>query len=763
MSRVPVYSQPPITKDLVLIGGGHSHAIALRQFLMQPLPGVRITLISPSSSTPYSGMLPGHVAGLYSYDDCHIDLRPLAQAAQAQFYLDQAVGLDLNNQRVLCAHHPPVGFDALSIDIGSTPELPDVQGALEYSIPIKPWQPFLDQWQQLIAQVKLAPTQPFCIAIVGGGAGGVELALTVQYRLQQILQTAQQPTDQLEVHLFHRGAQVMTGHNGWVQTQFERILARKGIHLHLEESVQEVHAGIVYCRSGLKLTCDRIFWVTRASAPLWPRTSGLATDERGFIQVSPTLQSISHPQVFAAGDIAAMVQSPRPKAGVFAVRQGRPLANNLSQFLAGESLQRYRPQRQFLSLISTGDRNAVLSWGPFPWGWESPRLWRWKDRIDRKFMDQFKDLSPPMMVPATTESESVMHCAGCGSKVGRSVLERSLQRVREAQPPIEKIPGEVIIGLDTADDAAVVEVPPGQVMVHTLDYFRSLINDPFIFGQICTHHSLSDLFAMGATPQTALALASLPYASDPKLEETLFQLLSGATQVLHEAGAVLVGGHTTEGNELAFGLSCNGVVMRDRILRKQTLQPEQALILTKPLGTGTLFAADMRLQAKGYWIDDAVTSMLQSNQDAATCLMRHQASACTDITGFGLLGHLLEMIKSVSVAIDLDLDAIPALPGAMDCLEQKIMSSLHPKNLQARDQVDNLHESQGHPHWPLLFDPQTSGGLLAAVPAEEVLDCLADLQVLGYSYSCQIGWVIPVRPLAPPVRCITSRRRTLHQ
>lgn len=725
---------------------------------MQPLPGVRLTLISNGSNTPYSGMLPGHVAGLYNYDDCHIDLRPLAKAAQAQFYLDQAVGLDLENQRVLCANHPPVGFDALSIDIGSTPELPNVAGADEYSIPVKPWGQFLAQWQRIIAQVKLAPTQPLCLAIVGGGAGGVELALTIQYQLQQILRTAEQPLDTIQIHLIHRSAQVMTGHNGWVRNRFHRILTRKGIQLHLNEDVQEVHAGIIYCRSGFKLTCDRIFWVTRASAPLWPRTSGLATDEQGFIQVSPTLQSISHPQVFAAGDIAAMVQSPRPKAGVFAVRQGRPLANNLRQFLGGKSLEKYKPQRQILGLISTGNRNAVLSWGPLPWGWESPRLWRWKDKIDRKFMDQFKDLPLPMMAPPAPNPDPVMHCAGCGSKVGSSTLERTLQRVRKAQPSIE-VPGKVIIGLDTADDAAVVEVPPGNLMAHTLDYFRSLINDPFIFGQICTHHSLSDLFAMGATPQTALALASLPYAHDAKLEETLFQLLSGATQVLHAAGAALVGGHTTEGNELAFGLSCNGFVERDRILRKSDLKPDQALILTKRLGTGTLFAADMRLQAKGRWIDEAVASMLQSNQAAAACFIKHQASACTDITGFGLLGHLVEMIKAAPISVDLDLDALLPLPGAMNCLEQEIFSSLHPENLRASQQIENISESQNHPHWHLLFDPQTSGGLLGAVPADQIVDCLADLRTAGYPDSRQIGWVIPPSPLTQPVRCVMSRRR----
>ena len=426
-------TQHPFTKDVVLIGGGHSHAIALRHLIMYPLPGVRLTLISEASNTPYSGLLPGHIAGHYSYDECHIDLRPLAQAAQAQLYVDRVVGLDLDSQRVMCAHRPPVHFDVLSIDIGSTPERPATPGVREYSIPVKPWHQLLQQWHQLLHQVTQTPDQPLRLGIVGGGAGGVELALTIQYRLQTLLKAAGHSRNNLEVHLFHRGAELMTGHNAWVRRRFHRILTHKGIHLHLKETVNEVQeGGLIRCRSGLQLICDHLFWVTQASAPPWLRDAGLATDSRGFIQVHQTLQSVSHPYVFAAGDIAAMVQSPRPKAGVFAVRQGRPLAENLRRALLGQTLQSYRPQRQFLSLISTGDRNAVLSWGDYPIGWESPLLWRWKDAIDQKFMDQFRQL-PEMKPMDGTQAETdqlTLYCAGCGSKIAGSVLETALKRVR---------------------------------------------------------------------------------------------------------------------------------------------------------------------------------------------------------------------------------------------------------------------------------------------------------------------------------------------
>ncbi len=756
----------PVVKDLVLIGGGHSHAIALKQFGMKPLAGVRLTLITPTSQTSYSGMLPGHVAGFYDFDQCHIDLRPLAHFAQAQLYLDRAIGLDLKTNRVICANRPDVAFDLLSIDVGSTPATPSVPGALEHSIPLKPIGQFLSNWNRIVERVVQAPARPLRLGLIGGGAGGVELSLAVQHRLQQILVAAGQPTTNLEIHLFHRGAELMaTTHNRWTRQRFEEILRQRGIKLHLQERVIQVQDDAIACASGLTVKFDYIFWVTQAVAANWLREAGLATDDKGFVQVQDTLQSVSHAQVFAAGDIARMINYPRPKAGVFAVRQGKPLFQNLRRVLLGKPLKPFKPQKQYLSLISTGNQSAVAARGPF--GWESPLLWRWKDQIDRKFIEKFNHLPDmpdvlednfqfsifdlgfklthrrePQIENRKLKIENSMRCGGCGAKVGSTVLEGVLRRINQEQPD-DWDKNNVLIGLDAPDDAAVVRVPADQVMVHSLDYFRTMINDPFIFGQICANHSLSDIFAMGATPQTALAIATIPYAREDKVAETLYQLLSGAVKILRQTQTSLVGGHTTEGAELAFGLSCNGLASPDRLLRKGGMKVGDVLILTKALGTGTLLAADMRLEARGYWIDRAIGSMLLSNQAAATCLLHHQAAACTDITGFGLLGHLLEMIQASKVAVQLNLAAIPILDGALEMLQRGIVSSLQSQNLSASDQIQNLSEVSDRPEFPILFDPQTSGGLLAAIPEAQAEDCLSTLKDLGYLSSSIVGNVTP--------------------
>lgn len=399
----------PIVKDLVLIGGGHSHAIALKMFGMNPLPGVRITVITETSDTPYSGMLPGYIAGFYSYDECHINLQGITEFAQAQLLIDRVINLDLENNKVICANHPDVKFDILSINIGSTPATLSVPGASQYAIPVKPVQKFLVHWEQLIERVAQSPQELICLNIVGGGAGGVELAMSMRMRLHQMLKNAQMPVENLQIHLFHRGAFLMPQYNRWVRRRVQKILTQQGIKLHLGETVCEVQRYKVKCESGLTVECDRAtasqefhtFWVTEASAPTWLKTAGLATDSKGFIQVGDTLQSVSHPDVFAAGDIATMVNYPRPKAGVFAVRQGKPLFKNLRRALLEKPLKPYRPQKQYLSLIGTGDESAIASWGGF--GCQSPLLWRWKDRIDRQFMAQFNENQQPFLRSAQLE------------------------------------------------------------------------------------------------------------------------------------------------------------------------------------------------------------------------------------------------------------------------------------------------------------------------------------------------------------------------
>ena len=404
-------------QKLVVVGGGHSHAIAILDFINSPLIDTQITLVTDVFQTPYSGMLPGHIAGFYSFQECHIDLCKLAAAANIDILIAKVLGLDVENQQVICDNSQVIPYDILSMNIGSTPYIHGIAGAETHGNPVKPIPAFLTAWQQLLSEWKdnLKKEKTLTITIVGGGAGGVELALNMQQQLANIyyqqgysqqnssFNTKQFRTGQwfdklsnkLKINLLHRQPNLLPHTHPWIGKYLRQLLSDRQIQLYLGESVDQITPQAfdgynLDCESGLQISSDRVFWVTNAAPPAWIKSSGLATNETGFVAVNNYLQSISHPQIFAAGDIASMVNYQLPKAGVFAVRQGLPLAQNLRLSSQGQTLKPYQPQTRYLSLIGTGDRQAIAVYGKLAitgiaGGW----LWKWKDGIDRKFMAQF--------------------------------------------------------------------------------------------------------------------------------------------------------------------------------------------------------------------------------------------------------------------------------------------------------------------------------------------------------------------------------------
>jgi len=742
-------STVPVIKDLVLVGGGHSHLSVLKYFAMKPVPGLRITLITRDLHTPYSGMLPGYIAGHYEYDEAHIDLRPLAQFAGARIYHAEVNNIDLKNSHVICADRPPIHFDYVSINIGSRPVSLHIPGVNNFTIPVKPIDNFLTNWQR-VSEKAIHSKDNFNLAIVGAGAGGVEMALATQYRLQQLLKQHNRSVESLSIDLYCDTDDILPTHNKQVRKRFSRILKQRNINVHSGHRIAEITQSHLLNDEGKRYPANAVIWVTNASAPAWLTNTGLDLDTQGFIKVDDCLRSVSHENVFAAGDIASVVNHPRAKSGVFAVRQGMPLARNLSRAVQKQTLKSFTPQKNFLGLISTGDKYAIASRSN--WSLEGAWLWKIKDWIDRRFMDNFNKLpkmdlhtgnDAQLKVNKSMTNEKTLHeisaiamrCGGCGAKVGSTVLSRVINRLQ----PITR--DDIIIGLNDPDDAAVSEVPAGKLVVQSVDYFRSFMDDPYIFGQVAANHALSDIYAMGAETQSAMAIATIPYGIEEQVEEQLYQTMAGALSVLNSSNTALVGGHTSEGAELSFGLSVTGLASREQVMQKSGMHVNDVLILTKALGTGTLFAADMRLKAKGRWIDAAIESMLLSNQAAGMCMHRHAATACTDVTGFGLLGHLVEMTRSSGKSVELNLNLIPALDGALQMIESGIFSSLQEQNVRLRRAIKEPGELRDHKHFPLLFDPQTSGGLLATIPAENAQACLAELIQLGYPASVIIGKV----------------------
>jgi selenide,water dikinase len=687
----------PFLKDLVLVGGGHAHVHVVRSFGMKPMPGVRLTLIGRDMETPYSGMIPGFVGGVYSFDECHIDLARLAANSGARLIHAEATGIDRDKRQVLLRDRPPVSYDLLSLDIGSSPSMGGIPGAEEHATPVKPIAELGKRWLAFLDRVR-GKTGPLRIVVVGGGAGGVELALAIDRRLHR-----EAPEAEIAVTVVTKG-EIRSGQAPAARRLLRAAFARHGVSLIENVGVTKIEQDAVVLSSGKSLPTEETFVVTEASAAPWFRQTGLDLDDKGFIAIAPTLRSTNDENIFAVGDNATVLAHPRPKAGVFAVRQGPPLADNLRRALLDEAPRPFKPQTRYLSIIGTGDGRAVATRGS--WALEGAWLWRWKDHIDRKWMRMYREFPERMATPPPPVggAEPEMRCGGCGAKVGATVLTRVLGRLGIVDAP---------------EDAAFVQVPPGRTLVQSVDFFRSFTPDPYVFGEIAAVHALGDVWAMGATPHSALATAIVPAAAERLMEEDLFQMMAGARRVFDAAGCALIGGHSGEGPEAALGFSVNGLVDPVRALRKGGMKPGDRLVLSKKLGTGVIFAAAMRGKARGTWIEEALASMRQSSALTAEQCVAAGGRACTDVTGFGLAGHLAEMTRaSGKVSVDLDLDALPVLDGAIDLFAQGFASSLQSENLRARQVIEGMATT--HAKLPLLFDPQTAGGLLAAVPAAAV-------------------------------------------
>ncbi|MDP1631707.1 MAG: selenide, water dikinase SelD [Caulobacter sp.] len=727
----------PITRDLLLIGGGHAHAVLLRMWGMRPLPGVRLTLVNPDPTAPYTGMLPGFVAGHYQRDDLDIDLVRLARFAGARLVLDRVTGLDLKTRRATLAGRPDIAFDIASIDIGITSGLTLPSGEDARVWPAKPLGAFADAWVDFVEAV-CAGARPPSAAVIGGGVGGVELAMAMAWRLRA---AASDPAA-VAVALVEANPALLPHSPPSLRRALSRNLEQQGVRVMTGSPVVGVGEAGARLAGGDSVSAAFVAAAAGASPAPWLAETGLALKD-GFVRVDAELRSLSHPAVFAVGDAAHMEASPRPKAGVYAVRQGPALYENLRAALSGAPLRPFRPQRDHLKLISLGGRAAVAEkWG-VTLGW--PGLWVWKNRIDRRFMDRLNSLPAmaappptpgPVALEVTTLEDAQPLCGGCGSKVGPATLDAALANLPAPRRP------DVLQG--RGDDAAVLAWGEAGRQVLTTDHFRAFTLDPYVLGQITANHALGDIWAMGADPQAALATLILPAMSPAKQADTAHEILAALETALAAAGADLVGGHTSLGAELTVGLTVTGLLNGRPAIGLDGARAGDRLILTRPVGVGTVLAAEMRGLARGRWVAAAFDQMRQSSGPASQVL-RDVAHAMTDVTGFGLAGHLQAMLEKSDLAGSLSLSAIPWADGAIDLATGGVHSSLYPETSKLAERMTASEAVRADPRFALLFDPQTAGGLLAAVAADEAAATVDRLHGAG-----QTAWIIGELAAASP-------------
>ena len=473
-------SAAPIRHDLVLVGGGHAHIQVLKRWAMAPVSGARLTLVVDRPIAVYSGMVPGFVAGQYPREALEIDVRPLALRAGARCIVTPATGLDTGARRLALEGRPPIAYDTVSFDVGSTVAGLELPGVREHAIPTRPIGEFVRRVDEVLAVARASESTRLVVA--GAGAGGVEVAFALAARLRH------DRGGHVEVLLLESGARVLPGYAASAAARVQAAAEARGIVIRTGARVTQVEPGVVHLEGGERLPADAVVWVAGAAALPIFRGSGLETDEVGFVRIRPTLQCVGHDEVFAVGDCSAWPTAPGlAKAGVYAVRQGPVLAHNLMARIGGARLRPYRPQRDFLSLLNLGDGGAIgTKWGVSV---EGRAVFRLKDWIDRRFVRRFQVLDREGAITpdfaAATMPGGDMLCGGCAAKVGESSLTRALERLGVPSHPA------VVLGLAQPDDAAAVETERGEIVAATVDSFRAFTDDPYLVGRVA------------AKPQTA--------------------------------------------------------------------------------------------------------------------------------------------------------------------------------------------------------------------------------------------------------------------
>ena len=697
-----------ITSRIVLVGGGHSHVQFLKSWRENPLDGVEVVMVSKDAWTPYSGMLPSRLAGWYTDAQLHFDLLNLCAQSGVTFFEDEVSRVDATARLIHLKMRPPLAFDIASVNVGVTPDLPPGAEGHPRVLAVKPIGALIAKWEELWKSG--LSTEPRWV-IVGAGAAGFELALISAYLFRKNGARG-------KVVLLDSSADVLSAFPRGIRAHARRLLAKAGVEFIAERHVTEVRGQKLLCRSGGAVDFEQVLFTTGAKAPRWLAESGLPVDDDGFVRVDGFLRADGLADVFAAGDCVHFLPRPLPKSGVFAVREGPTLVENLRRRAVSRTgLRKYRPQRKTLALLTSGDRRALMAYRGLHL--EGPAIWRWKSRIDLRFMEMF---GPRPVMPMEGESNT---CGGCGGKIGAVEVRDTVERLRATPEFARLLPTQV-------EDVGVL----GD-LVATVDGFRTFTPDLNLFGQVAVWNALNDFYASGAKPGGVTVYATLPEMSSHLRRNQLQHMMAGVLKALTQADVPLLNAHSAEAEGASLVVSAVGT-HSGPLWTKSELNPGDVLILTRSLGTGVLLQAQMlgALPVSAWRSMNA--GMLANHMRLPARLGAMGVRACTDISGFGLGGHVVEMAEASRMQVRLHLDKVPRLPGFDELARRGFRSRLAERNASAFGRF--FAGRQDLP--PYIWDPQTHGPLLLAVPATLAGQVVEILVGEGFKSATIIGEVV---------------------
>ncbi len=674
------------TKQLVLIGGGHANVQVLKKLCMNNIKGLHTILISEHFEAIYSGMTPGHIHKEFSKEEISIDLQRLCFNAGATFIKDKVIKLDTNLKELHLQNFPSVNYDLLSINTGSISNTKKIN--IENSSKcffVKPISLLIKNLSQIDQIVKSNKNK---IVIIGGGVASYELAFSLKRRYESFF----------EITIL--GKKILKEKN--LNKKTKNDLKRIAENLNIKEcqgEVTSISKKYLTLNNGKKIDCDLSLISTGASIESWLLESNLTKDEKGFIKVNENLLSINDKNIFVTGDACSIENKPKPKSGVMAVRQGETLKENIFLKLTGKKLIKFKPQKNWLYLIGTYKNYALLNY--FFLSFHSQWCWILKVWIDRNFINNFKFTNNLQMAKRNFELENfkntMMYCQGCGSKVSKNTLINY----------IKKNSDNIYL-----KDSSIVNNQSLQIL-QTIDHtklFSSL--NPFDFGKISYLHSQNDILAAGGEVKSLSVSLSVPFSENSVEKFYLEYFMEGIKHEADKNDCIISSGHSYQSQEPGITLTLNGEIKSN--VSKNSAKVGDLIYLSKPLGTGYLLAAyfnnsDM---LSGNDFEKILNNLKKENFFAVNSARNSDSQTMTDISGFGLSSHLIDICLSSNLSSELILSPDILINSNIDLLRMFQSTSFKNNHNSSRGYVKI---SENHPLKNILFDPQTNGPMLIAI------------------------------------------------
>ena len=674
------------TKQLVLIGGGHANVQVLKKLCMNNIKGLHTILISEHFEAIYSGMTPGFIHEDFSREEISIDLQRLCFNAGATFIKDKVIKLDTNHKELHLQNFPTVNYDLLSINTGSISNTKKIN--IENSSKcffVKPISSLVKNLNQIDQIVKNNKNK---IVIIGGGVASYELAFSLKRRYESLA----------EFTILGKKILKEKNLNKKTKNDLKGIAENLNIKVYQGEVIS-ISEKYLTLNNGEKIDCDLSLISTGASIESWLLESNLSKDEKGFIKVNDNLLSIYDKNIFVTGDACSIENKPKPKSGVMAVRQGETLKENIFLKLTGKNLIKFKPQKNWLYLIGTYKNYALLNY--FILSFHSRWCWVLKVWIDRNFINNFKFINNLRMTKRNFELENfkntLMYCQGCGSKVSKSTLINY----------IKKNSDNIYL-----KDSSIVNNKSLQIL-QTIDHIKLFSSlNPFDFGKISFLHSQNDILAAGGEVKSLSVSLGVPFSENSVEKFYLEYFMAGIKFEADKNDCVISSGHSYQSQEAGITLTLNGEIESN--VSKNSAKVGDLIYLSKPLGTGYLLAAyfNNSEMLSGYDFEKILNNLKKGNFFAANSARDSGSQTMTDVSGFGLSSHLIDICSSSNLSAELLLTPDILINSNIDLL--RIFQSTGFKN-NHNSSRKNIKISENHPLKNILFDPQTNGPMLIAI------------------------------------------------